>query len=148
MSLIVIDTTSVYMSRGGRIRGVIGLNLNRSAFPSSDWDDFICTCLSHWLSDIYQVSRESDEGELTFFDGPYFAKCRLEDHNVCQVSLLHNDAVIPNGQIAVSLDSLRHEVLAAAQAVAAHDMVRSGDCDDSRSLLRTLGWAEGREREL
>ena len=78
---IILDCTTLHMSKMGSATGNIWIDVNGTAFPEAEWSDFPITILGWWLQ-AYIEAQTPHQAAMTFvlMDGPFALKlCRADD---------------------------------------------------------------------
>jgi hypothetical protein len=82
--LIQVDETSLEQSKSGMITGKLCLECSGNHFPEENWNDFVLTVLSWWLSALRGLLKNEEQStKLRFMDGPFFAKVgKIDNKNI------------------------------------------------------------------
>lgn len=139
--IIVFEPGTIHVSKMGAVTGVVYFDFGADRqFPIARWNDFVIVVASWWLSAVRKLSREHQETELRFMDGPYWITLIVQGDSRLLLRCIEDrrGAGIAY-EVVVGVEELERELLKFAREVlgaCSSAGIETADLDD---LRRSLG---------
>ena len=114
---VVMQEDTFQQHADGLITGIIMWNLNGTAFPDDEWNDFVVVILGWWTSALLRLLCNNSTAEmLDMMDGPFSVVCNGSGESVsCQFVERRLHGAVAVASWAGKTRDLAREILAAGK---------------------------------